>query len=127
MMMAWLCVLVKGGNVPGPIDIRQQGGRVESPPHLSQATVWAWSARRCAITWLRSRRLGCCLVGPCDDRGGLASAVSTIHQRLVDEHGLAASVASLRRWVAGNLPEEARRVQVGRVDGSQSDQHPRCT
>jgi len=25
MMMAWLCVLVKGGNVPGPIDIRQQG------------------------------------------------------------------------------------------------------
>src|SRR5674476_1642415 len=31
--------------------------------------------------------------------------VSTIHQRLVDEHGLVASVASLRRWVGGNLPE----------------------
>ena len=38
--------------------------------------------------------------------------VSTIHQRLVDEHGLVASVASLRRWVGGNLPEEARRAQV---------------
>jgi len=41
-----------------------------------------------------------------------AVTVSTIHQRLVDEHGLVASVASLRRWVAGNLPEEARRAQV---------------
>jgi len=38
--------------------------------------------------------------------------VSTIHQRLVDEHGLVASVASLRRWVGGNMPEEARRAQV---------------
>lgn len=38
--------------------------------------------------------------------------VATIHQRLVDEHGLDASVASLRRWVAGNLPEEVRRSQV---------------
>ncbi len=38
--------------------------------------------------------------------------VATIHQRLVDERGLDASVASLRRWVAGNLPEEVRRSQV---------------
>jgi len=40
--------------------------------------------------------------------------VATIHQRLVDEHGLVAqqSVASLRRWVSGNLPEEARRARV---------------
>ena len=38
--------------------------------------------------------------------------VSTIHQRLVDEHQLVTSVASVRRWVAGNLPEEARRAQV---------------
>lgn len=37
---------------------------------------------------------------------------ATIHQRLVDEHGLTASVASLRRWVRANLPEEARRAQV---------------
>jgi transposase len=38
--------------------------------------------------------------------------VSTIHQRLVDEQQLVASVASLRRWVVGNLPEETRRAQM---------------
>ena len=38
--------------------------------------------------------------------------VATIHQRLRDERGLAVSVASLRRYVAANLPEEARRSQV---------------
>jgi transposase len=38
--------------------------------------------------------------------------VATIWQRLRDERGLAASVASLRRYVAANLPEEARRSQV---------------
>jgi transposase len=38
--------------------------------------------------------------------------MSTIHQRLRDEHGLSASVASFRRYVAANLPEEARRSQV---------------
>src|ERR1022692_4330821 len=38
--------------------------------------------------------------------------VSTIHQRLRDERGLAVSVASLRRYVAANLPEEVRRSQV---------------
>lgn len=38
--------------------------------------------------------------------------VATIHQRLRDERGLAVSVASLRRYVAGNLPEEVRRSRV---------------
>ena len=38
--------------------------------------------------------------------------VATIHQRLRDERGLAVSVASLRRYVAANLPEEVRRPQV---------------
>ena len=38
--------------------------------------------------------------------------VATIHQRFRDERGLAVSVASLRRYVAANLPEEARRSQV---------------
>ena len=38
--------------------------------------------------------------------------MSTIHQQLRDEHGLAASVASFRRYVAANVPEEARRSQV---------------
>lgn len=38
--------------------------------------------------------------------------MSTIHQRLRDEQGLAASVASLRRYITANVPEEARRAQV---------------
>src|SRR5438270_1357678 len=38
--------------------------------------------------------------------------MSTIHQRLCDERGLAASIASFRRYVAANIPEEARRSQV---------------
>src|SRR5919197_1414673 len=37
---------------------------------------------------------------------------ATIHQRLRDEQGLQASVASLKRWVAANLPEEVRRDRV---------------
>jgi transposase len=37
---------------------------------------------------------------------------ATIHQRLRDEYGLDVSVASLRRWVRANLPEEVRRRQV---------------
>ena len=38
--------------------------------------------------------------------------VATIHQRLRDEHGLEASVASVRRWVRATLPEQARRARV---------------
>ena len=38
--------------------------------------------------------------------------MSTIWQRLRDEHGLAASAPSLRRYVAANVPEETRRSQV---------------
>jgi transposase len=38
--------------------------------------------------------------------------MATIHQRLADERGLAVPVASLRRYAAANLPEEARRSQV---------------
>jgi transposase len=38
--------------------------------------------------------------------------MSTIHQRLRDERGLAASVASFRRYVSANIPEEVRRQQV---------------
>jgi transposase len=38
--------------------------------------------------------------------------VSTIHQRLRDEHGLQVSLSSLRRYVTANLPEEAARAQV---------------
>jgi transposase len=38
--------------------------------------------------------------------------MATIHQRLRDEQGLAVSVASFRRYVAANLPEEARASRV---------------
>jgi len=38
--------------------------------------------------------------------------VKTIHQRLAGEHQLAASYASLRRYVTANVPEEVRREQV---------------
>jgi transposase len=38
--------------------------------------------------------------------------VTTIHQRLRDERGLAVSIASFRRYVAANVPEETRRAQV---------------
>jgi transposase len=37
---------------------------------------------------------------------------ATVHQRLRDERGLRASVASLKRYVAANLSEEVRRDQV---------------
>jgi transposase len=38
--------------------------------------------------------------------------VATVHQRLRDERSLAVSIASFRRYVAANLPEETRRSQV---------------
>lgn len=43
-------------------------------------------------------------------KAGVTAA--TIHQRLTSEHGLGASVASVRRWIRANLPEDARRAQV---------------
>jgi transposase len=43
-------------------------------------------------------------------RAGVRQA--TIHQRLRDEHGLSASVASLKRYVAANIAEEVRRDKV---------------
>jgi transposase len=44
----------------------------------------------------------------------LAAGVTkqTIWQRLTAEHGLAASVASVKRYIAANLPEDNRRAQV---------------
>jgi hypothetical protein len=47
--------------------------------------------------------------------------MSTIHQRLRDEHGLAVSVQSLRRYVAANVPEEVRRSQVRVLDPRPSE------
>lgn len=38
--------------------------------------------------------------------------VSTIHQRLRDEHKLEVSQSSLRRWIRDTLPDEAKKSQV---------------
>nr|WP_211264334.1 IS21 family transposase [Streptosporangium amethystogenes] len=38
--------------------------------------------------------------------------VTTIHQRLRDEHGLKVSISSFRRWVHATLPEQVHRAQV---------------
>ena len=38
--------------------------------------------------------------------------VSTVHQRLRDEHGLTLSLSSLRRYVAANLPAEAAAAAI---------------
>lgn len=43
---------------------------------------------------------------------------ATIHQRLAAEHGLDASVASVRRWIRASLPEDARRCQVTVLRGA---------
>lgn len=43
-------------------------------------------------------------------RAGVTKA--TIHQRLRDERGLGASCASLKRWIAANLAEDATRARV---------------
>ena len=47
--------------------------------------------------------------------------MSTIWQRLRDEHGLAVSVQSFRRYVAANVPEEVRRAQVRVLDPRPSE------
>jgi hypothetical protein len=47
--------------------------------------------------------------------------MSTIHQRLRDERGLAASVASFRRYVLANIPEEVRRSRVVVYDPRQAE------
>lgn len=58
------------------------------------------------------------------DQLGRRVTVATAHQRLRDEHGLEASVASVRRWVRANLPEEARRdqVRVGEPEAGAAEQ-----
>jgi transposase len=38
--------------------------------------------------------------------------ISTIHQRLRDDHGMAASESSLRRYLAANFAEEVARSAV---------------
>src|SRR5215207_5948142 len=65
-------------------------------------------ARLRQITWPQIERHRDYIV----DMLGIGVTQATIHQRLRDEQGLEASVASLKRWVAANLPEEVRRERV---------------
>jgi len=79
-----------------------------------------WRALVCewfpALADTRLRQVSWPVIEPHRDyiHGQLKAGVTaaTIHQRLADEHGLEASVASLRRWVRANLPETALRSQV---------------
>lgn len=99
------------------IDPARQAGMVPGGAALGQAEwarlVMGWfphlaDTRLNKVTWPQiavhhdyiKAQLGC----------GVTQA--TIHQRLRDEHGLAASYASLKRYVAANMPAETRRDQV---------------
>jgi transposase len=95
----------------------EAAGMVPGGPAVSQAR-WAELAREWfpELADTRLRQVTWPAIGEHRDYivAQLAAGVtvSTIHQRLADERGLAASVASVRRYVAANLPEEARRAQV---------------
>jgi transposase len=92
-------------------------GIVPGGPAMGEAD---W--RRLATQWFpqlvdhRLRQVSWPVIDPHRDwiagqlRAGVT--VATIHQRLRDEQGLDASVASVRRWVRANLPADARRGQV---------------
>jgi transposase len=95
----------------------EAAGMVPGGPEVS-AEQWADRAREWfpELADTRLRQVTWPAIGEHRDYivGQLAAGVTvaTIHQRLRDERGLAVSVASLRRYVAANLPEEARRSQV---------------
>jgi transposase len=95
----------------------EAAGMVPGGPAVSQQR-WAELAREWfpELADTRLRQVTWPAIGEHRDyiAGQLAAGVTvaTIHQRLTDERGLAVSVASLRRYVAANLPEEVRRSQV---------------
>jgi len=100
----YLAPALAAGIQPGgsPLSAREWGALVaEWFPHLADT-------RLRQVTWPE--------IGRHHDyiKRMLAAGVTqaTIHQRLRDEHGLAVSVASLRRYVAAMLPEELRSSQV---------------
>jgi transposase len=92
-------------------------GMVPGGPPVSEAD-WAALVRSWfpQLTDTRLRQVTWGEIGEHRDyiAGQLKAGVTkaTIHQRLADEHGLQASLASLKRYVTANLPEEARRAQV---------------
>lgn len=100
----YLAAAEAAGMVPGgPVVSQEEWGRLarEWFPELADA-------RLRQVTWPAIGEHRDYIVEQLAARVTMA----TIHQRLADERGLAVSVASLRRYVAANLPEEARRSQV---------------
>jgi hypothetical protein len=96
---------------------RGAGGGYEPGPPVAEER-WAELAREWfpELAGTRLRQVTWPAIGAHHDyiAGQLTAGVTvaTIHQWLRDEQGLAVSVASLRRYVAANLPEETRRSQV---------------
>jgi hypothetical protein len=96
---------------------RGAGGGYEPGPPVAEER-WAELAREWfpELADTRLRQVTWPAIGAHHDyiAGQLTAGVTvaTIHQWLRDEQGLAVSVASLRRYVAANLPEETRRSQV---------------
>jgi transposase len=100
----YLAAAEAAGMVPG-------GAAVSQERWAELAREWfpeLADARLRQVTWPAIGEHRDYIVGQLEAR----VTVATIHQRLRDERGLAVSVASLRRYVAANLPEEARRAQV---------------
>jgi transposase len=99
------------------IAAAQAAGMVPGGPPLSEAE---WDAR--ARAWFpeladtRLRQVTWPAIEPHHEfiREQLTAGVTvtTVHQRLRDERGLAVSIAGFRRYVAANVPEETRRSQV---------------
>jgi transposase len=92
------------GLVPGGPEVSQQGWADRAREWFPELA----DTRLRQVTWPAIGEHRDYIVGQLEAR----VTVATIHQRLADERGLAVSVASLRRYVAANLPEEARRAQV---------------
>jgi len=71
--------------------VHWEAGRTAKSRHRCRsARVRGRTARRSAGIWSRRSLKVCSLT------------VSTISQRLIDEHGFSASRSSLRRWIAAN-------------------------
>ncbi|GIH09778.1 hypothetical protein Rhe02_78450 [Rhizocola hellebori] len=97
---------------PAIADGLAPGGMAKSPAEWAAlATAWfpgLTDTRLRQVTWPQIEKFRDYIVTML--KAGVTQA--TIHQRLRDEHGLTASLASLKRYVAANLPEEVRRDQV---------------
>ena len=111
---AWGWTARRCGSTSRP---RRRRGWCRAVPPLSEAE---WDARVRAwfpeLADTRLRQVTWPAIEPHHDFIGeqlkAGVTVTTIHQRLRDEHGVAVSIASFRRYVAANVPEETRRSQV---------------